>query len=122
MTASLLYLDSFDLDPDNPTPSAIHHVLELLAARPLLGPGTVVVVDDYGVGGDGCKFDADAVAWPHIAFSTGRAWGDLARRYHETVEAQLAGANLERTAQELEGSACRSCARIRGRHAKPAYP
>lgn len=46
---------------------------------------------------------ADAVSWPHVAFSTGRAWGDLARRYHETVEAQLAGAELERTAKEILG-------------------
>jgi acetyltransferase-like isoleucine patch superfamily enzyme len=53
--ASLLYLDSFDLDIDNPTPSAIHHVLELAAARPLLGPGTVVVVDDFGIGAHGGK-------------------------------------------------------------------
>ncbi len=53
--ASLLYLDSFDLDPENPLPSAIHHALELAAARPLIGPGTVVCVDDYGVGGQGGK-------------------------------------------------------------------
>jgi tetratricopeptide (TPR) repeat protein/transglutaminase-like putative cysteine protease len=45
----------------------------------------------------------DAVSWPHVAFSTGRAWGDLARRYHETVEAQLAGAELERTAKDIIG-------------------
>ena len=54
-TASLLYLDSFDLDINNPTPSAIHHILELLAARPLLGPGTVVVVDDFGIADRGGK-------------------------------------------------------------------
>ncbi len=46
---------------------------------------------------------ADAVSFPHVAFSTGRAWSDLARRYHETVEAQLAGADLERTAKEIAG-------------------
>ncbi|HVG63100.1 MAG TPA: DUF3857 domain-containing protein [Hyalangium sp.] len=46
---------------------------------------------------------ADAVSWPHLAFSTGRAWADLARRYHETVEIQLAGAELERTAKEIVG-------------------
>ena len=46
---------------------------------------------------------SDAVTWPHIAFSTGRAWNDLARRYHETVELQLAGADLERTAREIAG-------------------
>lgn len=46
---------------------------------------------------------SDAVTWPHIAFSTGRAWNDLARRYHETVEIQLAGAELEKTAREIVG-------------------
>ena len=48
--AALVYLDSYDVDADNPMPSAIHHALELAAARPLLGPGTLVCVDDYGVG------------------------------------------------------------------------
>jgi hypothetical protein len=47
---SLLYLDSFDLDLQDPAPSAIHHLLELTAARPLLGAGTIVCVDDYEVG------------------------------------------------------------------------
>ncbi len=45
----------------------------------------------------------DAVSWPHVAFSTGRAWAELARRYHETVETQLQGASLERTAREIVG-------------------
>jgi hypothetical protein len=48
--ASLLYLDSFDLDRSNPMPSAIHHLMELTAARPLIGPGTIICVDDYQVG------------------------------------------------------------------------
>jgi len=51
----LLYLDSFDLDPKNPLPSAIHHALELAAARPLIAPGTLICVDDYGVGAEGGK-------------------------------------------------------------------
>jgi hypothetical protein len=55
MPASLLYLDSYDVDLANPLPSAIHHALELTAARPLIGPGTVVCVDDYGFGEDGGK-------------------------------------------------------------------
>jgi len=50
--ADLLYLDSFDLDSANPLPSAIHHAMELTAARPLIGPGTIVCVDDYCVGGE----------------------------------------------------------------------
>lgn len=48
--ASLLYLDSFDLDRSDPMPSAIHHLMELTAARSLIGPGTIVCVDDYAVG------------------------------------------------------------------------
>jgi hypothetical protein len=51
----LLYLDSFDLDPANPLPSAIHHALELTAARPLIGPGSLICVDDYAVGSAGGK-------------------------------------------------------------------
>ena len=42
----LLYLDSFDLDKRNVHPSAFHHMKELLAASPLVGPHTLVVVDD----------------------------------------------------------------------------
>ena len=53
--ASLLYLDSFDVEPENPLPSAIHHALELAAARPLLAPGSIVCVDDYGLGEQGGK-------------------------------------------------------------------
>jgi len=53
--ASLLYLDSYDVTLDNPLPSAIHHALELMAARTLLGPGTIVCVDDYGFGESGGK-------------------------------------------------------------------
>ena len=48
--ADLLYLDSYDLDPRDPMPSAIHHAMELIAAQPLIGPNTIVCVDDYGVG------------------------------------------------------------------------
>ena len=48
----LLYLDSFDVVPGNYLPSAIHHIKELTAAWPLLAPGSIVCVDDYG-GGEG---------------------------------------------------------------------
>ena len=62
--ASLLYLDSFDLDLADPLPSAQHHLMELAAAAPLLGPGSLVMVDDYdvpgvgAVGGKGLLVDA----------------------------------------------------------------
>lgn len=41
-----LYLDSFDIQWDNPTPSALHHLAELTAAIRLLRCGSVVFVDD----------------------------------------------------------------------------
>jgi hypothetical protein len=49
----LLYLDSFDFDPNNPWPSALHHLKELAAARPCLGPGSIVAVDDNFMTSDG---------------------------------------------------------------------
>ena len=41
-----LYLDSFDLDPNNPVPSQLHHVKELCACMKNLKKGTIVAVDD----------------------------------------------------------------------------
>jgi hypothetical protein len=42
----VLYLDSFDIDFTNPHPSALHHMKELVAISTLIGPQTLVVVDD----------------------------------------------------------------------------
>ena len=42
----VLYLDSVDVDFRNPHLSALHHMKELLAASSLIGPETLVVVDD----------------------------------------------------------------------------
>ena len=47
----LLYLDSFDVDHKNPMPSAIHHAKEFMAARPLIGSGSLICVDDYNLAG-----------------------------------------------------------------------
>lgn len=60
--ASLLYLDSFDLDLNDPMPSAIHHATEMMAARGLIGEGTIICVDDFdvpplGAGGKGLIVD-----------------------------------------------------------------
>lgn len=46
----LLYLDSFDLDWNNPHPSSLHHLMELTAVYRSLHPGCVVVVDDNASG------------------------------------------------------------------------
>ena len=42
----LLYLDSYDLDWNNPHPSAMHHIKELLSIMPKICTGTLIVVDD----------------------------------------------------------------------------
>lgn len=49
----LLYLDSFDFDPNEPFPSAFHHIKELIAVRPCLRKGSIVVIDDNFHGPDG---------------------------------------------------------------------
>lgn len=42
----LLYLDSFDLEWENPHPSSLHHLKELTAVYSKLKPGCLIVVDD----------------------------------------------------------------------------
>ena len=42
----LLYLDSYDLDWKNPTPSALHHMKELCAIIPQLKKGCIILIDD----------------------------------------------------------------------------
>lgn len=75
----LLYLDSFDLDVADPMPSAQHHLMELTAAAPMLGPGSLVMVDDYDVpgvgalGGKGLLVDAYMGAIGATALHTGYA-------------------------------------------------
>lgn len=46
----------------------------------------------------------EVVGWPHVAFSTGRSWTDVARGYHQVVESQLQGVDLARQAAEAVGS------------------
>jgi len=52
-TASLLYLDSFDVVFDNDTPSSEHHLKELVAARHLINENTMILVDDTRRNKDG---------------------------------------------------------------------
>lgn len=45
-TIDLLYLDSYDVDWENTTPSASHHLKEMVAIYQCLTPASLVVVDD----------------------------------------------------------------------------
>jgi hypothetical protein len=49
----LLYLDSYDYDIENPNPSQLHHLKEILAAYPYLQEESVVLIDDCGLPGGG---------------------------------------------------------------------
>jgi hypothetical protein len=42
----LIYLDSFDLDYNNPNPSGLHGFKEFIEIIPLLKKGTVLLIDD----------------------------------------------------------------------------
>ena len=42
-----LYLDSYDIERENPHPSQLHHVKELCAAIDKLNKGSIVAVDDH---------------------------------------------------------------------------
>jgi len=42
----LFYLDSYDVDWNNDSASADHHLNEFLIIQPYIGPGTVVAIDD----------------------------------------------------------------------------
>jgi hypothetical protein len=49
-TIDLVYLDSFDLDWNDPLPSSLHHLKELCVLLPKLRPGALIVVDDNANG------------------------------------------------------------------------
>lgn len=47
----LIYLDSFDVDFENPHPSAMHHIFELLSVlHKNTQPGTLIAIDDHDGG------------------------------------------------------------------------
>lgn len=50
----LLYLDSYDIDWNNPHPASLHHMNELVSARTHLRSGSIIAVDDNtGTAGKG---------------------------------------------------------------------
>lgn len=71
-----LYLDSYDLDFFNPTPSQEHHLREIIAAYPWLTESSVVMIDDsdqYLPGGGKGKLA--------VEFLLSKGWKILANGY-----------------------------------------
>jgi predicted O-methyltransferase YrrM len=62
-----LYLDSYNFECFNPSPSQLHHLKEIVAAYPFLTPNSVVMIDDCGLpfGGKGKMV---------IEYLTARGW------------------------------------------------
>lgn len=76
-SVDLLYLDSYDIDWNNPEPSMKHHAMELNASLHLLQPGTIVAVDDnFPNVGKGYIVEsvANALGWTNILNEYIKAW------------------------------------------------
>ena len=43
----LVYLDSYDIERDNPHPSQLHHIKELCSLMKNIRKGTILIVDDH---------------------------------------------------------------------------
>lgn len=56
-----VYLDSYDVDWNDPHPSALHHMHEICALLPVLNPGCIVFVDDSAGGGGKAGYVADVM-------------------------------------------------------------
>ncbi len=69
-----LYLDSSDLDVDDPMPSQQHHLKEIMAAYPNLHEKSVVMIDD-------CGFIHSGKGKQVIYYLVSRGWKILARGY-----------------------------------------
>lgn len=73
-TIDLLYLDSFDFDLQNPTPSQEHHLKEIIAVYPHLHQNTIIMIDD-------CKLPHGGKGKLVIAYLLERGWKIIANQY-----------------------------------------
>jgi len=83
---SFAYLDSFDVDWVHWQPSAIHHLKELVALKPIINENTLVVVDDCPFSGN-FIVTTDQALQAIGAISVGGK-GRLINEYAEAVGAQ----------------------------------
>jgi predicted O-methyltransferase YrrM len=72
-----LYLDSYDYELDNPSPSQTHHLMEIQAAYPHLKETSIVMIDDCDLPGGGKGKDA-------IIFLLERGW-KIAKNQYQVI-------------------------------------
>jgi hypothetical protein len=73
-TIDFLYLDSYDFEAHNPTPSQLHHLKEIHAAYPHLAQDAIVMIDDCDLPHGGkCKYV--------VEFLLSKGWKILAKGY-----------------------------------------
>ena len=70
----MLYLDSYELDAKNPSPSQKHHLKEISAALPWITLNTVILIDD-------CDFPYRGKGGMVIDFLEKRGWVIVAEEY-----------------------------------------
>lgn len=69
-----LYLDSFDLDLNDPLPSQEHHLKEIIAAYPWLHSNSIVMIDD-------CDFPCGGKGKLAIEYLLDKGWEIIASGY-----------------------------------------
>lgn len=69
-----LYLDSYDFEADNPTPSQEHHLREIQAAYPHLSKNSIVMIDD-------CDLPHGGKGKLVIEFLQAKGWKIVAQGY-----------------------------------------
>jgi len=78
----LFYLDSFDVDFDNPVNSNLHHIKELTAISQFLTKGTLVAVDD-------CRFLDGDKRIPQNVKAKDVGKGNFVESFMKDIEAKL---------------------------------
>jgi hypothetical protein len=89
----LLYLDSYDVDMNAPHDSALHHIYELVAAKPYLTLDTLVLIDDSPQNYNMCM----NLEGQYQLLNTPRPWGKgmYVAEYAEKIGAETLAKNYQ---------------------------
>ena len=91
----MLYLDSYDIDWQNPWPSQRHHLKEITAALPWITESTVILIDDCGLPYRGKGGMA-------IEFLEKRGWVVIAEEYQALLVHESTLSHEERATDEYQ--------------------